>query len=233
MVEFGLKLEDNKVEEWASKYIDYERLKVLIKKAKRAVEARDSLAQRRPEIAAEVKTAFDAGQQTKLTGQGSFSDSQLIRLCDSDKKLSKIAITGEYQDDAASCGSAGSGSKYQSVGVSDKSEGIELSTHKEESNHLLKRVPSKRYGAQDSFRFLKNVPKQGSFDSIGDELLARSESTVSLTGTLERIKGYFKGNYVSKLADSMKEVDIRLALFSRCLHEEVSLQPCLDCFLVV
>lgn len=34
MVEFGLKLEDNKVEQWSDKYIDYEKLKSVLKKAK-------------------------------------------------------------------------------------------------------------------------------------------------------------------------------------------------------
>lgn len=38
MVEFGLKLEDNKVAEWSDRYIDYERLKSLLKKAKVSAE---------------------------------------------------------------------------------------------------------------------------------------------------------------------------------------------------
>ena len=43
MVEFGLKLQDNKVEEWSNKYIDYEKLKQLLQIAKKASKARDSL----------------------------------------------------------------------------------------------------------------------------------------------------------------------------------------------
>jgi len=34
MVEFGLKLQDNKVREWSDKYIDYEKLKRLLQIAK-------------------------------------------------------------------------------------------------------------------------------------------------------------------------------------------------------
>ena len=30
MVEFGLKLEDNKVDKWAHEYIDYEKLKAVV-----------------------------------------------------------------------------------------------------------------------------------------------------------------------------------------------------------
>lgn len=46
MVEFGLKLEDNKVSEWSDKYIDYEKLKTILKRAKSAAEYRDELAKR-------------------------------------------------------------------------------------------------------------------------------------------------------------------------------------------
>ena len=35
MVEFGLKLEDNKVSEWSDHYLDYEGLKKILKKAKK------------------------------------------------------------------------------------------------------------------------------------------------------------------------------------------------------
>ena len=40
MVEFGLKLQDNKVSKWADKYLNYERLKTLLKKAKSAQKVR-------------------------------------------------------------------------------------------------------------------------------------------------------------------------------------------------
>ena len=43
MVEFGLKLSDNKVTKWSSHYIDYEKLKVLLKAAKSALKARDAI----------------------------------------------------------------------------------------------------------------------------------------------------------------------------------------------
>ena len=36
MVEFGLKLEDNKVSDWGEHYLDYEGLKKILKKAKKA-----------------------------------------------------------------------------------------------------------------------------------------------------------------------------------------------------
>lgn len=46
MVEFGLKLEDNKVGKWANEYIDYEKLKAVLKRAKACAEYRDSIQSR-------------------------------------------------------------------------------------------------------------------------------------------------------------------------------------------
>jgi len=54
MVEFGLKLEDNRVDDWADKYIDYEKLKAVLKRAKASAANRDDLIKRLPSAAAEV-----------------------------------------------------------------------------------------------------------------------------------------------------------------------------------
>lgn len=48
MVEFGLKLEDNKVDKWSSHYIDYEKLKAILACAKTRAGHRDELLQRMP-----------------------------------------------------------------------------------------------------------------------------------------------------------------------------------------
>eukprot|EP00814_Leptocylindrus_danicus_P005035 CAMPEP_0116015636 /NCGR_PEP_ID=MMETSP0321-20121206/6966_1 /TAXON_ID=163516 /ORGANISM="Leptocylindrus danicus var. danicus, Strain B650" /LENGTH=273 /DNA_ID=CAMNT_0003485467 /DNA_START=156 /DNA_END=975 /DNA_ORIENTATION=+ len=51
MVEFGLKLEDNKVKKWSNQYLDYEGLKKLLKKCKTVLKARDSLVKKYPNLA--------------------------------------------------------------------------------------------------------------------------------------------------------------------------------------
>jgi hypothetical protein len=61
MVEFGLKLEDNKVSEWSDKYIDYEALKKILKKASAAVKKKDELVKRKPELAEEIVLAYQQG----------------------------------------------------------------------------------------------------------------------------------------------------------------------------
>eukprot|EP00804_Cyclotella_cryptica_P023799 CCRYP_011181-RD/>CCRYP_011181-RD protein AED:0.08 eAED:0.08 QI:408/1/1/1/0.9/0.72/11/3644/212 len=82
MVEFGLKLEDNKVEQWSDKYIDYEKLKSILKKAKAAHNHVEELKKKLPrEVvegclrefavnkAREVQFQQEIAQQTHITHQ--------------------------------------------------------------------------------------------------------------------------------------------------------------------
>lgn len=55
MVEFGLKLADNRVEDWAHAYINYEVLKSLIDAARKAVRTREELEERDVSLAAKVR----------------------------------------------------------------------------------------------------------------------------------------------------------------------------------
>jgi len=80
MVEFGLKLTDNKVEEWAEKYIDYEALKNLLAAAEKAAKVRKELEARNPSLASEIKAAYHA--DTVVTGKES-----------SDPKLDDISVS--------------------------------------------------------------------------------------------------------------------------------------------
>lgn len=57
MVEFGLKLIDNKVSEWSNYYIDYEALQQLLKKAADAKKKVEELEARNPELAAKIIAA--------------------------------------------------------------------------------------------------------------------------------------------------------------------------------
>ena len=58
MVEFGLKLEDNKVSEWSDKYIDYEALKTILKKAAAAVKRNEELMKRYPQLAEAIAKEY-------------------------------------------------------------------------------------------------------------------------------------------------------------------------------
>ena len=50
MVEFGLKLEDNKVQRWSENYLEYEKLKAALKKAQDALKTRNEFKEKYPAI---------------------------------------------------------------------------------------------------------------------------------------------------------------------------------------
>ena len=62
MVEFGLKLEDNKVSEWGDHYLDYETLKKILKKAKKAEKKYEETCSENPKEAKEVTQAYRSGK---------------------------------------------------------------------------------------------------------------------------------------------------------------------------
>ena len=61
MVEFGLKLEDNKVSEWGEHYLDYEALKKILKNAKKIQKKYEETCQENPAEAEEVTKAYRSG----------------------------------------------------------------------------------------------------------------------------------------------------------------------------
>jgi hypothetical protein len=65
MVEFGLKLIDNRVSEWKDNYIDYETLQVLLKKAVEAKEKLKDLKARDPEAAQSIAATDDEEETEK------------------------------------------------------------------------------------------------------------------------------------------------------------------------
>lgn len=73
MVEFGLKLQDNKVSEWSNDYLNYEKLKDILKKAKAAQKSYEEQAKKRPEDAAAILEAHRCGDMSFVTNTPSQS----------------------------------------------------------------------------------------------------------------------------------------------------------------
>lgn len=215
--------EDNKVAEWADKYIDYERLKLYIKKAKKAAEAHEALEKRRPELAAEVKAAYDAGiPYSAASGRNSAATSAV--------SLSKAA--GDEEGDAVT---TDEGEKDQGVELPQaqpKRTGAEppvesISVGKEELVPLVdkekkvkKTKPAEterpKYGSTGSFMSLTPISSALDLPS-----LVRQDSNVS--GLIGRMTGgiFGQGNYANKLTQALKIVDENLDLFANCLDQEL------------
>lgn len=80
MVEFGLKLDDNKVSEWSEFYLDYDKLKAVLKKAKASKKKYDDQAKKRPEDASKILTAHQLGNKEHVTITPSGSTANLASL---------------------------------------------------------------------------------------------------------------------------------------------------------
>jgi len=67
MVEFGLKLEDNKVSAWGTNYLDYEGLKRILKKAKKAQKKYEEICVGNPSEAESITEAYRSGASNGST----------------------------------------------------------------------------------------------------------------------------------------------------------------------
>ncbi|KAL7562323.1 hypothetical protein ACA910_016389 [Epithemia clementina (nom. ined.)] len=74
MVEFGLKLEDNRVAEWGEFYVSYEKLKQILKKHKDQLKRFNELAARDPTLANSLKDLLNAGGLTPITSFASIKE---------------------------------------------------------------------------------------------------------------------------------------------------------------
>lgn len=163
MVEFGLKLDDNKVEEWSDKYIDYEALKKLIKKAKKASEIRAELEKKDPAAAIELKDKYDNERQQKSA-------------TDSNSALNKISEHSTPFEDE-SLGEVSNRGENVLLLSSQSLDGDEISMSKYGSNGSLNRS---KYGSNESFSslgsFLKGVKRGLPFPGFENRLLDALQS---------------------------------------------------------
>ena len=133
MVEFGLKLQDNQVAEWSDHYIDYEELKKLLKKVKQAIQRYEEQAKKKPELAKEIKSNFDKGIGTFVTGTPPMSSNSLNSLAkgasgnslsssrlqegQTDEKTALLTDVAKRVSSAASYGGASDGQSSPGSGV--------------------------------------------------------------------------------------------------------------------
>ena len=123
MVEFGLKLTDNKVEEWAHAYINYEALKGLIAAAKKAERARDELEARNASLAAEIKVQVESSNSNTYLNID--SDSKFEDLSYADESETQSLISFSEPNSAHGAGGFGTttnGGYYGGFGSSSHNE---------------------------------------------------------------------------------------------------------------
>mmetsp|Transcript_7021 Transcript_7021/g.7743 ORF Transcript_7021/g.7743 Transcript_7021/m.7743 type:complete len:901 (-) Transcript_7021:67-2769(-) len=114
MVEFGLKLEDNKVSEWSEHYLDYEALKKVLKKAKKIQKNYTEICQQNPIEADAVTKVYHSGNKTHVVMSNSLSMHNFSTIT-----KSKTGQDKEQKDNS-----------YQQRNDNDKDEEVGTSTEK-------------------------------------------------------------------------------------------------------
>ena len=103
MVEFGLKLEDNKVNKWSDQYLDYDKLKALLKKTQNAYKARNVLREKYADVLEKEGMLVSSWDES---GSG-------------DEKQSLLDKSG-----SSSMNDYGSPTKYEVAAVSSSSDSV-------------------------------------------------------------------------------------------------------------
>lgn len=234
MVEFGLKLSDNKVAEWAHAYIDYDELKGLIAAAKKAERSRDELEARNASLAAEIKIKF-------ANKNNDFIPTQMNP--DSDSKFDDISYGDDTETQSLiSFGETNSfhgGGPYSSSSQHDPLYG---------STQILNKFTEKtvynspyEYGSLNSLHGSRNgsqsESQNGSYQNLeranNGRMRSRSNSETSLSSmsvienVSKSVSGYLpyfeRHTFEHKMKKAIKNENTAIQNFENSLYDEVSL----------
>ncbi len=202
MVEFGLKLADNKVEEWAAAYIDYEGLKKLIAAAQRAEKARNDLEARNASLAADIKASYYQTQAEEARLVGFDSDLSLEGADEASETVSLLSFPPE--------GNGGASNHYGGMGM-----GTGLSSF---SNH----------GSLSLNGSSNHLPVNNASSShLNGMGMKRTSSETSLTSlsvidnVTKTFTGYFqRSSYKHKMIKAIRAEDEAIQAFHKRIHEE-------------
>lgn len=206
MVEFGLKLTDNKVEEWAHAYINYEALKGLIAAAKKAERARDELEARNASLAAEIKVQVATSNSSNYLNVD--SDSKFDDLSYADESETQSLISFSEPNSAH----GGGGGAVAGVITSGHYGGYGTSSHHEAQN-----------GSNPDF--LRTGEKTGLSRTSSDASLSSATSMVeSVSRSVSGYLPYFQRHtYEHKMKKAIKNENKAIQNFRSSLYDEVSM----------
>ena len=207
MVEFGLKLEDNKVDKWSNKYIDYEKLKAILKRAKSGFEYRDELIARMPatliaEVEQERKLRALESSNSLMSGRSSLKGTSLMS------------------------GQRGGGGGVAVVDAVPQTVAIDAAADKV----VVEDVPTKTAAGEDTpLLETSSQQQQQQRDRSDSTSLARKNSFSSLSHLANMNKTVFKvtsylglANEKAMLLQAYEDADDKLQLFQRSYNDEVA-----------
>ena len=208
MVEFGLKLDDNKVSEWSELYLDYEALKKILKTAKKSQKKYEELCQQNPIEAEAVTKAFRSGDKTHVTIDSSSSIQDFSNMA----KVGQGKGQGKEQQQHPS----NIGRQYLTTihsekgsivadGNDDNDEEVGVST---EYTALLKRQDSNKSLDTAATKNIKQSNSYLALSTLSDHIFSTSNKEKSKV-SIER-----------KIRNSLVDIDEQAKSFDRMFYKQ-------------
>ena len=208
MVEFGLKLDDNKVSEWSELYLDYEALKKILKTAKKSQKKYEELCQQNPIEAEAVTKAFRSGDKTHVTIDSSSSMQDVSNLA----KVGQGKGQGkEQQQDPSDIGRQylttihSEKGSIVADGNDDNDEEVGVST---EYTALLKRQDSNKSLDTAATKNIKQSNSYLALSTLSDHIFSTSNKEKSKV-SIER-----------KIRNSLVDIDEQAKSFDRMFYKQ-------------
>ena len=237
MVEFGLKLEDNKVAEWSEHYLSYADLKDLLKKVKQTIARYEDHAKKKPALAKEIKANYDQGTHTFVTKTPPASSTSLASSASLANLMKDKDLSGSsqlQQQQLLQQRATENAIKNQKQNAAKSSSEAEAVTETTSLLHRIIGTPStvdlsKQDDAKSSPEAGRSL--QGDFGSTEDQE-SQSQSGVQsvVTRAVSSVSGYFEKRYETILRDYLKDIDALQDGFDQRMETEVSgIVFCLCC----
>ena len=208
MVEFGLKLDDNKVSEWSELYLDYEALKKILKTAKKSQKKYEELCQQNPIEAEAVTKAFRSGDKTHVTIDSSSSIQDFSNMA----KVGQGKGRGkEQQQDPSNIGRQylttihSEKGSIVADGNDDNDEEVGVST---EYTALLKRQDSNKSLDTAATKNIKQSNSYLALSTLSDHIFSTSNKEKSKV-SIER-----------KIRNSLVDIDEQAKSFDRMFYKQ-------------
>lgn len=195
MVEFGLKLEDNKVADWSDRYIEYEKLKAILKKSKSAVQRLQDLREKKPQ---EVEAAIDRFRKGLPTPFPSQNDLASLDT----NSLRSVPRKSEHGDN---------------ISLKGITEGSERSSAASETAKLVEAQPTTTfYGGTADIPFPPPQPEELQRTDSSGNLISRAFYTAA-----SGVSDYFQKSFERTVRETLKDIDKNAEEFEECLNENI------------
>jgi SPX domain len=240
MVDFGLKLEDNKVSDWNEYYIQYEKLKLILKQCENAIKTYNELVQCRPETAAIIIEKYERGDEITTTGTTTEGVVATTPTTTSLLATTQLENLIEIDDNNSECRTVSSCGSLQylsndNIAIDEKND---IAAAAKVRKNQSKDANTTATAPMTSLRLTEaTMPDYGTSGTIKDSVNSDLYSTGSLRldnnneniisralkKATSNVSDYYSSRYEKKLYNSLKLITKYETEFDNLLHYNISL----------